>query len=76
MSITITDPVLIAALRAATGPVDLTGPDGERLVTATPAGALPPGIESPFSDEEIERRRATYTAGKSSAEILKRLRGE
>jgi len=77
MSIVITDPKLIAELDAATGTVDLTDPTGRFLATVTaPAGKLPPGVESPFSDEEIERRRTTYTGGKTSAEILKRLRRE
>ena len=77
MSIVITDPKLIAELDAATGTVDLTDPTGRFLATVTaPSGKLPPGVKSPFSDEEIERRRTSYSAGKSAAEIFKHLRGE
>ena len=77
MSIVITDPKLIAELDAATGTVDLTDPTGRFLATVTaPSGKLPPGVKSPFSDEEIERRRTSYSGGKSAAEIFKQLRGE
>jgi len=76
VSIVITDPKLIAELDAATGTVALTDPTGRFLATVTPHGQLPPGVESPFSDEEIERRRTTYTAGRPSADIFKRLRRE
>jgi len=75
MSIVISDPKVIAELEAAIGRVDLTDPTGRLLATATPSVSLL-GIQSPFSDGEIERRRMAYTSGKASGEIFKRLRSE
>ena len=74
MSIVITDPKLIAELDAATGTVDLTDPTGRFLATVTaPSGKLPPGVKSPFSDKEMERRRRAPKVGRPLADIMNRL---
>ena len=74
MSIVITDPKLIAELDAATGTVDLTDPTGRFLATVTaPSGKLPPGVKSPFSDEEMERRRREPKVGRPLADIMRDL---
>ncbi len=73
MSIVITDPKLIAELDAATGTVDLTDPTGRFLATVTaPSGKLPPGVKSPFSDEEMAERRKQRD-GRPLADILRDL---
>jgi hypothetical protein len=58
-TITITDPELLAQLAAAEGQIVFRGPGGERVKTVETValGALPPGVKSPFSDEEIEAAR-------------------
>ena len=75
MSITITDPALLAQLRQAVDVVELTDPDGNRLGTfaAEGLGRLPPGVKSPFTTEEMERRRQTRT-GRPLKDILRDLR--
>jgi hypothetical protein len=74
MSIVITDPALIAALDAATGTVDLTDPSGRFLATVTlPYGKLPPGVESPFTEEELAERRKQRD-GRPLADILRDLK--
>jgi hypothetical protein len=74
MSITITDPKLLAQLTAAPGFIDFHGPDGRLIGTffLNGYGVPPPGVKSPISDEEFEEARKE-TGGKSLAEILKRL---
>ena len=60
MSITVRDPSLLAQL--STGDeVELQDPSGKVLGVFVPhgIGKLPPGVKSPFSEEEMaERRRA------------------
>ncbi len=75
MSITITDPGLLAQLAQSSGVVELKDPNGRALGTFTPEpfGKPPPGYTPPISEEEIERRRQLYQNGKPLAEILKRL---
>lgn len=86
MSITITDPNLLAFLgeltKVADGEinklVEVHDPSGQligRFQTDWP-GKLPPGAKSPISDEELARRRQLYQDGKPLAEILDRLRRE
>jgi hypothetical protein len=73
MSITITDPVLLAQLRAA-GSVEFKDPDGNVLgvFAADGLGRLPPGVESPFTDEERAEMRKERT-GRPLADILRDL---
>ena len=78
MSITITDPVLIEQLTqlAANEAVELKDPSGRligRVVSDWP-GKLPPGVKSPFTDEEMAERRKDRT-GRPLADILRDLEG-
>jgi hypothetical protein len=77
MSITITDPALLAQFAAAAGVVQLTDPSGGVIGTLhkEPFGAPPPGYVPPISDEEIARRRQQHRSGKPLSEIMKRLGG-
>ena len=75
MSITITDPALLAQLAAARDPVDVHGPDGEYIGTfRPPLGKLPPGVKSPFTDEERAEMRKQRT-GRPLKDILRDLEG-
>jgi len=74
MSITVTDPALLAQL--ATGDsVDLKDPSGKVLGVFVPEslGKLPPGVKSPFSDEEMAKRRSEPKTGRPLSEILRDL---
>ena len=77
MSITITDPKLIAELTQTNGVIELLDPAGRLIGTfQTEAFGLPPqGYVPPISDEEIERRRQQHRSGKPLTEIMKRLQG-
>ncbi len=75
MSITITDPALLAQLAAASDPVEVRGPGGEYLGTfQPPPGKLPAGFKLPISDEELERRRQCRD-GRPLKDILRDLEG-
>lgn len=75
MSITITDPALLAQLAAARDSIDVHGPDGEYIGTFQPPFGKPPvGFKIPFSDEELERRRQCRT-GRPLKDILRDLEG-
>ena len=75
MSITITDPVLLAQLVAAREPVELRGPNGEFVGTFHPPFGVPrPGFKPPISDDEMERRRQEKT-GRPLKDILRDLVG-
>jgi hypothetical protein len=76
MSITITDPALLAQLRQAMDDDELTDPECNRLGTfaAKELGRLPPGVKSPFTAEELERRRQNRT-GRPLKDILRDLEG-
>ena len=75
MSITISDPALFAQLLAAHGPVEVRGPDGEHVGTFQPFdGKLPPGVKSPFTDEQRAEFRKQRT-GRPLADILRDLQG-
>jgi len=77
MSITITDPVLLAQL-AVGDPIELKDADGRLLGVFVPEtwGKLPPGITSPFTDEEMAARRAMPKTGRPLADILRDLQGQ
>jgi hypothetical protein len=78
-TIVITDPQLIAQLAAANGPIDFRGPSGElvKSVSAATLGKLPPGVKSPFTDEEIEAARKEPSSGVSLTEFWDKVsRGE
>jgi hypothetical protein len=80
MSITITDPALLAQLRQAGSTVELKDPEGNTLGTfaAEGLGKLPPGVKSPFTREEMEERRQKHRSGRPLKDILRDLeaRGE
>jgi hypothetical protein len=75
MSITITDPALLAQICEASGVVDLKDPSGKvlgRLHVEKPS-QLPPGFKIPFTEEELARRSQERT-GRSISEVLKELK--
>ena len=70
MTITITDPGLLAQLKAPRNDIDLCGPDGEligRLMK--PVGLPTAGYVMPISEEELERRRREETDGQTLDEV-------
>jgi hypothetical protein len=75
MSITITDPTLLAHLRQAGSTVELKDPDGNvlGLFTVEGLGKLPPGVQSPFTREEMEERRVQNRSGRPLKDILRDL---
>ncbi len=75
MSITITDPTLLAQLRQAHAAVELRDPDGNVLGTfaGEGRGKLPPGVKSPFTREEMEERRKNNRSGRPLKDILRDL---
>lgn len=77
-TITITDPDLLAQLAAAEGQIVFRGPAGEYVKAATVAhGGLPPGVKSPFTDEQIEEARQSPNSGITLAEFWEKVkRGE
>jgi hypothetical protein len=75
MSITISDPALLAQLAAIQGEVELKDPSGRTVAKATTewTGKLPQGAKSPFSDEQMAEFRKQRT-GRPLADILADLR--
>ena len=74
MSITITDPGLLAQLRQAGHTVELKDPDGNvlGLFAIEGLGRLPPGVTSPFTDEQRAEMRKERT-GRPLKDILRDL---
>jgi hypothetical protein len=74
-TITITDPELLAKLAAAEGQIVFRGPGGERVTTVATVteGSLPPGVRSPFTDEEIEAARQEPDSEFTLAEFWKKV---
>ncbi|HET6575639.1 MAG TPA: hypothetical protein VFG68_18715 [Fimbriiglobus sp.] len=77
MSITITDPALLAQLRQAADIVELRDPDGNRIGTfaADGLGKLPPGVKSPFTDEQRAEMRK-QRSGRPLKDILRDLEAQ
>jgi hypothetical protein len=75
MSITITDPTLLAQLRQAAATVELKDPEGNvlGLFAVEGCGKLPPGVKSPFTREEMEERRQKNRSGRPLGDILRDL---
>ena len=71
MSITVTDPALLSQLETEDN-VEIKDPTGRLLGVFVPEGLgkLPPGVKSPFSDEEMVELRKQRT-GRPLAEILR-----
>jgi hypothetical protein len=73
MSIVITDTALVQKLVQASGTMEVRDANGNFLGTFAPSfGKSPPGVRSPFTEEEMERRRS-QPDGRSLAEILRDL---
>jgi hypothetical protein len=74
MTVVIRDSELLSILASASGVVDLRDASGNFIGTFAPAnGNVPPAAGgSPFSDEEIERRRQ-QPDGRPLADILRDL---
>jgi len=77
MSITISDPTLLAQLAAVQGEVELKDPSGRTVakVLTEWTGKLPPGAKSPYSDEELAEFRKQRT-GRPLENILEDLRAK
>jgi hypothetical protein len=75
MEITITDPELLARFEQATTAVNIKAPDGRVLgqFVVENLYKLPPGVKSPFTEEEMAERRKDSDPGRSLAEILRDL---
>ena len=75
MSITITDPALLAQFVAAPGLVEIRDPDGRVIGTffVPGYGMPPPDVKSPISHEEFEEGRKEPSREISLTELFKRL---
>ena len=75
MSITITDPELLALFRQANDIVEVKDPDGIvlGLFSGETLGKLPPGVQSPFTDEQRAEMRKQRT-GRPLQDILRDLK--
>jgi hypothetical protein len=76
MSITITDPALVALLRQASPGVELKDADGNVLWTLAGEDMClpPPGVQSPFTDaDRVEMRK--HKTGRPLSDILRDLEG-
>jgi hypothetical protein len=76
MTITITDPQLLAQLAAAEGVVELIDPTGRvvaRTINDWP-GKLPPDVVIPWTEEEMQERSKQRT-GRPLKDILRDLEG-
>ena len=74
-TIVISDPELLAKLAAANGQILFEGPAGNlvQTVETVPFGKLPPGVQSPFTDEEIEQARKEPDSGITLTEFWKQV---
>ena len=76
-TIVITDPELFAKLAAAEGQIVFRGPGDAVKTVATVSRELPPGVKSPFTDEQIEEARKSPNSGITLAEFWEKVqRGE
>ena len=77
MTIQLDDPKLMEYVEAHPGEtVEVVAADGRRIGTFTAHGryCLPPGVKSPFSEEELAERRKNRTGGRPLADILRDLK--
>lgn len=74
MSVTVNDPTLISQLLTGDR-VELQDASGRLLGVFIPdgLGRLPPGVTSPFSDEEMADRRKEPKTGRPLADIIRDL---
>ena len=75
MTITITDPDLLAQVRAIEGNCELRDAEGRLVgyVKPPPLAPLPPGVESPFTEEELAARRGDRTGCRPLGDFLRDL---
>jgi len=74
MSVTITDPEILAKLLAGQS-MDLKDAAGNVVgrVRAESLGKLPPGVRSPLSDDELAARMKEPAVGRPLADIMRDL---
>ena len=73
MSVTISDPTLLSQLKTG-DKVELKDPSGNLLGVFIPQGlGVPPGVKSPFTEEEMAARRKEAKTGRPLANILRNL---
>jgi hypothetical protein len=74
MSVTITDPVLLAELSRLRGIIELKDPQGNLIgeLDLESNGKLPPGVKSPFTDEQLAELRK-QRGGRPLVDILRDL---
>lgn len=74
MEITITDPELLARFEQATTAVNIKAPDGRVLgqFVVENLYKLPPGVKSPFTEEQLQELRK-HTTGRPLSDILRDL---
>lgn len=74
MSIIVTDPSLLSQL-STQAEVELKDPSGKVLGVFVPEGLgkMPPGVRSPFGEEEMAERRKEPKVGRPLADILRDL---
>ena len=75
MSITITDPALVAQLLNSDGTIELRNAEGRVLGQFTAEGLckLPPGVKSPFTEEQMQELRR-QRGGRPLKDILRDLK--
>jgi hypothetical protein len=75
-TITITDPELLAKLAVAEGQIVFCGPTGDpvKTVHTVAYGTPPPGVKSPFTDEQIEEARKSPNSGITLAEFWEKVK--
>lgn len=75
MSITITDPALLAQIHQASGIVDLKDPSGKVLgrLHVESGGKLPPGFKIPFTDEQLAEFSKQRT-GRPIGDVIRELK--
>jgi hypothetical protein len=74
MSVIVNDPVLLAELSRLRGIVELKDPQGNLIgeLELESDGKLPPGVKSPFTDEQLAELRK-QRGGRPLADILRDL---
>jgi hypothetical protein len=75
MSITITDPALLAQIHEASGVVDLKDPSGKvlgRLHVEKPS-KFPPGFKIPFTEEELTEF-SKHRTGRPIGDVIRELK--
>lgn len=77
MTFTTSDPKLKEYAAAHPGEtIEIVADDGTRIGTFTAHGryCLPPGVKSPFTEEELAERRKNRTGSRPLADILRDLK--